>query len=213
MKRWIISLLAACLLLPAYASHRDTLRERRRDHRVHLRYDGWERLRPTTVKYQFAGGLGVSSVGVGWDYGRHRQWETDLLVGYLPRRYAKHFRLTFTLKQNYIPWSFTFAERWTLEPFYCGIYLTTIAGDEFWGREPGRYPNAYYNFSTKVRPSVFVGQRFGMECRRGALRGASLFYELSTNELYLVSKATNRVLRMRDILRISFGARLYIFGE
>ena len=70
MKRWIISLLAACLLLPAHASHRDTLRERRRDHRVHLRYDGWERLRPTTVKYQFAGGMGVSSVGVGWDYGR-----------------------------------------------------------------------------------------------------------------------------------------------
>ena len=127
---------------------------KRWDKRVHLRYEGWERLKPTHVKIQYAGGMGVMSAGVGWDYGKRRQWETDL-----PPKYATDLLFTLTVKQNYIPWSMSFDEHWALEPFYCGLYLTTIAGEEFWKKEPGRYPNRYYNFSTKIRPYIFIGQR------------------------------------------------------
>lgn len=117
------------------------VKERRWDKREHLRYERWERLKPTHMKWQYAGGMGLNSVGVGWDYGRRCQWETDFLVGFLPAKYAEKFRLTFTVKQNYIPWSICFKEHWMAEPFYCGLYITTIAGDEFWKKEPGRYPN------------------------------------------------------------------------
>ena len=132
---------------------------KRWDKRIHLRYEGWERMKPTHVKMQYAGGMGVLSTGVGWDYGKRRQWETDVLLGYLPAKYASDFLLTLTVKQNYIPWSMSFDKHWALEPFYCGMYLTTIAGEEFWKKEPGRYPNRYYNFSTKIRPYIFIGQR------------------------------------------------------
>ena len=87
-----------------------TTKERRWDKREHLRYERWERLKPTHVKWQYAGGMGVSTMGIGWDYGRRCQWETDVLLGYLPRRYAEKFRLTLTVKQNYIPWSICFKE-------------------------------------------------------------------------------------------------------
>ena len=40
-------------------------------------------MKPTHVKMQYAGGMGVLSTGVGWDYGKRRQWETDVLLGYL----------------------------------------------------------------------------------------------------------------------------------
>ena len=97
------------------------------------------------------------------------------------------------------------------EPFYCGLYLTAIAGDEFWKKEPGRYPNKYYNFSTKIRPYIFVGQRFGFS--HDLVRHVSLFYELSTCELYLISKVTNKSLSMRDILRLSFGVKVQLFRD
>lgn len=116
------------------------VKERRWDKREHLRYERWERLKPTHMKWQYAGGMGLNSVGVGWDYGCRCQWETDFLVGFLPAKYAEKFRLTFTVKQNYIPWSICFKEHWMAEPFYCGLYITTIAGDEFWKRNRDAIP-------------------------------------------------------------------------
>lgn len=187
--------------------------ERKWDRRVHLKYKGWQRLKPTHAKYQYAGGMGVSSIGVGWDYGKRCQWETDFFVGYLPRKYANKFRLTFTVKQNYIPFNISFNDHWFIEPLYCGLYVTTIAGEEFWKKEPGRYPNKYYNFSTKLRPYIFIGQRIGFSPQHKVLRNISLFYEIGTCELYIISKATNKALSMKDILRFSFGAKIQLFRE
>ena len=128
--------LSAFCLLPLFALSQTTApadsltlkQERKWDKRVHLKYERWERLKPTHAKMQYAGGMGVTAFGVGWDYGKRCQWETDFLVGYLPRKYADQFRLTFTVKQNYIPWSVSFDRHWAIEPFYCGLYVTTIAG-------------------------------------------------------------------------------------
>lgn len=74
-------------------------------------------MKPTHVKMQYAGGMGVLSTGVGWDYGKRRQWETDVLLGYLPAKYASDFLLTLTVKQNYIPWSMSFDKHWALGAF------------------------------------------------------------------------------------------------
>lgn len=186
---------------------------RRWDKRKHQGYKGWERIKPTHVKMQYAGGMGVLSTGFGWDYGKRCQWETDLFFGYLPKKYAEKFRFTFTLKQNYIPWSMSFDEHWNLEPFYCGLYFTTIAGEEFWSKEPGRYPNGYYNISTKIRPSIFIGQRMGFKTDCHLLKNIQVWYEVGTNELYLISKVTNKSLTMKDILRFSFGFKLQLFNE
>ena len=196
------------------ATDTTALHTRKWDKRVHLKYQRWEKLKPTHVKLQYAGGMGMFAVGAGWDYGKRCQWETDFLWGFLPKRYAgEKTRSTFTVKQNYIPWSVSINEQWAIEPFYCGLYMTTITGDEFWKKEPGKYPNKYYNFSTKIRPYIFIGQRFGFNPSHSLLRNISAYYEISTCELYLISKATNRYNRMKDILRLSFGIRMQLFRK
>lgn len=220
MRQFLFNVAAALLCLactvPVAAHPADTLHavpQRKWDKRVHQKYEGWERLRPTHVKYQYAGGMGLSAFGVGWDYGKRRQWETDLLVGFLPAKYADQFRLTFTIKQNYIPWSMSFDEHWALEPFYCGLYVNTIAGEEFWEKEPRRYPNGYYNFSSKLRSYLFIGQRINFNLKHSLVKHVCLFYEVSSCELYIISKATNKSLKMKDILRFSFGAKVQLFKD
>ena len=104
--------------------------------------------------------MGLLSFGTGWDYGRRNQWETDVFFGVLPKYDSKRTKLTFTVKQNYLPWSLQIKQsRFSVEPLACGMYLNTVFGDEFWVNEPERYPKGYYGFSSKVRIHVFLGQR------------------------------------------------------
>lgn len=186
----------------------------RYDRRVHRYRKHWDALIPTHTKMQFAGNMGLVSVGTGWDYGKRNQWETDLLLGLIPKHSSDHARITFTLKQNYIPWSLQIKEsRFSAEPLTCGMYLNTVLGDEFWVDEPERYPKGYYGFSTKVRIHVFLGQRltYDIDPRyRFRARAVTLFYELSTCDLYLVSAVTNKYLRPRDYLCLSFGVKLQL---
>lgn len=101
------------------------------DRRLHRGRQGWERIIPTHVKAQYAGSMGLLSLGFGWDYGRKCRWETDLMVGYVPRYSTRRGHATLTLKQNYIPWSLYASDRFSFDPLYGGIYLNTIFGHEF----------------------------------------------------------------------------------
>ncbi len=189
----------------------------RLDRREHLQYSGWKRIVPTHAKVQYAGGMGFLSFGAGWDYGRKGQWETDLMVGYLPKRYADKFHMTFTLKQNYIPWSVDCGRNVAFEPLTCGMYVNYISGEEFWVREPDRYPGArYYGFTSRSRFHVFMGERLtyyikGSRLKNDCLvRNITLFYELSANDLNIISKLGNKSLPLSDIVFLSFGVKLQL---
>ena len=67
-------------------------RENRYDRRVHRYRRHWEALIPTHTKIQFAGNMGLLSFGTGWDYGKRNQWETDLLLGFIPKYSSKKAR-------------------------------------------------------------------------------------------------------------------------
>ena len=169
---------------------------------------------PSYNKIQFLGGMGLVSVGSGWDYGKHNQWETDLLFGLIPKYNSSSAKITMTLKQNYIPWDLPLKNRFSIQPLTCGLYLNMVFSNKFWTREPERYPSGYYGFSTRVRANIFIGQRFMYDIpdsKRFFAEAVGVFYELSTCDFYLVSAFTNRYLKPRDYLRLSFGIKLQIF--
>lgn len=193
---------------PVDKPHENRLRNL--DRRVHLRYPGWRNIVPTHAKVQYAGGMGFMSFGAGWDYGRKGQWETDFLIGFLPKRYSDKFHMTFTIKQNYIPWSISCGKSLAFEPLTCGMYINYISGEEFWIREPDRYPGArYYGFTSRARPHVFVGERLTYYLRgNGLVRNISLFYEFSANDLDIMAKCGNKSLALSDIIFFSAGIKL-----
>ena len=155
------------------------------------------------------------SFGAGWDYGRKCRWETDLLVGFLPKAYSDEFHLTFTIKQNYIPWSILCCDRLAIEPFSCGIYLNYISGQDYWVREPARYPgDSYYGFTSRVRVHVYIGERFTYYLKNNSLlRNITLYYELSANDLDIIAKCGNKSLKLSDIVYFSIGIKFQLFRE
>ena len=103
-----------------------------------------------------------------------------------------------------------FRKGFSTEPLSCGLYFNTVFRHEFWVKEPSRYPEGYYGFSSKIRTHIFLGQRLTYNIdkdRRFFTKSVTLFYELSTCDLLLISRATNRYLRARDYLSLSFGLK------
>ena len=191
-------------------SLKSLLRYRQRITRMQER---WQRLIPSYTKVQYAGNMGLISIGGGWSYGRNRQWETDLLLGFLPKYDSDAAKATLTLKQNFMPWKWHLSESFHIEPLACGLYINTVLHNDFWVRQPDRYPKGYYGFSSKVRTHVFLGQRFTYNIdprRRFTAKALTFFYELSTSDLYLISAVTNRYLTPKDYLSLSFGIKLQL---
>lgn len=215
--RWMILLLLCCgTALDAPAQPVDSPVEkstRRFDFRVHEGYEGWARIQPTHVKVQYAGGMGVVSIGSGWDYGRKCRWETDLMIGLLPRSYSEAAHTIYTLKQNYIPWSIRWG-RLGIEPFSCGLYVNLITGEHYWVREPERYPGtSYYGFTSRMRTHIYVGERLTYYPRkRSIFRSLTWFYELSANELDIATKFGNRSMRLSDIVYFSTGVKVQLMS-
>ena len=180
------------------------------DKRLHRFRRNWNRLIPTHNAIQFAGNMGMFSIGTGWDYGKRDQWETDLLFGIIPKHDSNRTKITMTLKQTYIPWSLNLNDKFSVEPLSCGLYFNTVFGHEFWVNEPSRYPEGYYGFSSKIRTHVFLGQRLTYDIdkeRRFFAKSVTLFYELSTYDLILISRVTNKYLKAKDYLSLSFGLK------
>lgn len=197
--------------------------ESRYDKRVHRYRKSWESLIPTQFVVQNAGNMGALSAGIGWDYGKRRQWETDLLFGYIPEFHSSRGKLTITLKQNFIPWSISLtphtshlqphtSDTWSIEPLTASLYTTTVYGHEFWRSQPSRYPVNYYRFlSTRFRLNVALGQRLTWQIpagRRKYAKSISLFYEVSTCDLYIRAKFQDSSVPLTDILGLSLGIKL-----
>lgn len=186
---------------------------RRNDRVQRKRTIMWNKILPDYSKIQYAGGMGMFSFGTGWAYGRKNQWETDFFIGFVPHFYENRATMTLTLKQNYIPWSIRISKRFSFEPLESGLYFTYLASKKFWGKEPKKYGGPYYRYMQDLRANIFLGQRLKWDFegyRLPACKAITLYYEVSTNDLYLLSYIPNASsLDLWDILVFSAGIKLH----
>lgn len=213
--RWLIfkikicSLFSCFFLIASVISAQDEYIKRIEEYK-----SKWDKLIPKYTKVQYAGGMGVMSFGTGWNYGNKDQWETDVFLGFLPKFQGDEFRITFTAKQNFIPWNVALKKsNFSFDPLTCGLYVNSILNGDYWGVEPDKYPNNYYSFSTKFRVNLCIGQRWTYhiaEEKRRLRQSITFYYELGTNELYLFSAFKNSYLKPKDYLKLSLGVKFQI---
>jgi hypothetical protein len=167
------------------------------------------KLVPDHSKLQYAGSMGLVSGGVGWNYGNKDNWETDFMIGYIPKYTTDKAKVCITLKENYIPWKKQLKNSaFFLEPLTSSIYVNTVSGEEFWTKEPDKYPNPYYKFSTKMRFNISIGQRIIYKTpahTKTGIKSATAFYEVSSNDLYIISAIRDSHLKPTDYLHLSLG--------
>ena len=150
--------------------------------------------RPGHVALQTGGGLGMVAAGAGYEFGKDRL-ETDVLLGYVPKRYAGSTLTLASLKFLYSPFRLRVAERVQVLPLTVGAYFSYTHGtlnDEL----KGQYSSDYYWFSTDTRYGPLLGGRLTYLAAplvaTGQPRKVSFYYELGTNDLYVASYLTNR---------------------
>jgi len=174
-------------------------------------YKRWASLIPRQFIIQNAGNMGTLSAGIGWEYGGHSQWETHLLFGFIPRHQSSRMKMTMTIKENFIPWSIDLKKGWSIKPLSASIYVNTVFGHEFWKSQPQRYPDDYYEFmSTKFRLNIALGQQLCLHIptnKRRFARRISLFYEVSSCDLYIRSKFIDGSVPLKNILGLSIGIK------
>lgn len=173
----------------------------------------WASLIPNKFSLQYAGDIGFLSLGLGWDYGRHNQWETHIFMGYVPENHTQDGFWSFTLKEVYIPWRIKFHEKFCLEPFYCTLFMNSVLNSDFWTKEPDRYPKGYYGFSSKIRFHLGFGQRITVNiptARRFFADRFSLYYGVSTCDLYVRQKFLNSNVPLKDIICLTVGVQYTI---
>lgn len=189
----------------------------------------WLRAVPNIATIQYAGDIGFAAVGIGWDYGKNDRWETHIQLGFLPKWSNDHANLTFTLRENLVPWSIGLgSRRWedknarrpgqplpwsrlaiaSVEPVVFTMFLNTIFDDDFWLHEPDKYGGSYYRFSSKIRVHLGVGSRLSYNIprnRRKHFDRISLYYQLTTYDLAIISAIPNKSLTLGDILCLGVG--------
>lgn len=186
--------------------------ERMVNEKYHKRIDRymrrWASLVPNKYTLQYAGDIGMLSVGVGWGYGKRQQWETHVMMGYLPKNHTPDEYWSFTLKQIYIPWSIRLNRLLSVEPLYCTVFINSILSSDFWTKEPDRYPKGYYGFSSKMRFHVGLGQKVTIHIpteKRYLADKFSVYYGVSTCDLYVRQKFLNSSIPLKDIICLAVG--------
>lgn len=186
------------------------------EYRVNAYNRFWRGLIPNQTRFQYAGNVGMFNLGLGWHYGgpeRHR-WETDFMFGFILKHNNPKNYLTFTLRQSYVPFRIPLFWHFSYEPLATGLMLNFISGEEFWVREPSKYPHRYYGFPTAVRTHVFTGQRIRWEipkAKRKYVKAISFCYDVSACDLDIASYATNRFVPLRDVLSLSLSIKVEAF--
>lgn len=167
--------------------------------------------RPKHLMLQTGGGLGMVAAGAGYEFAKNRL-ETDILIGYVPKKYGGSTLSLASLKFMYSPFRLPVGEKFQVVPLTLGAYFSYTHGtlnDEL----KGQYSADYYWFSTDTRYGPLLGSRLTFlappVAATGQPRKISVYYELGSNDLYLASWFNNQKggLAFSQLLTLALGVK------
>lgn len=183
----------------------------RYDRRVMRYRKHWDLLIPTSGIIQTCGNMGIISLGIGWEYGKRRQWETQLLFGYIPKFSSDDEK--FTIRSRKIS--------------FLGVVISVRAGglnrwsaacisircsDMISGQSslPSMKAATIRSLpeSVLISPWVNVLSMIFRTINVSVSRVSTFFYELGTTDIYFMRFYRNGNAGFWDVFGLSIGAKV-----
>lgn len=167
-----------------------------------------DNLVPDFYSMQHGGSIGYLSVGAGYNIGS----KTRLSVhyGFVPEDAGGPLHVV-AAKFMYSPWQIEIDPKVKLNLLDVGLFFSYHFGQQFASSWPSyRYPDGYYWWKTSLRYHLGIENSLRVYTN-GTIQSVSLYVELNTNDLYLVSYVKNTdALNLIDILKLGVGVRFHL---
>ena len=163
---------------------------------------------PDYVKAQFAGNIGVVSVGAGYQL-FNKVLYSELLYGYVPESVSKADKIhLITIKNTFPIYRKKIGNNLTITPI-AGFTTSYDVGTNSFTTLPGIYPDDYY-VPNAFHFTLFGGAMVHKDFEKGKLiKGMDFYAELGTVETYLWYTITSREVTFSDVFSTSFGVNFY----
>jgi hypothetical protein len=193
MKLFLLILSFTCFLTADVSAHDSIIFKR-------------NRFLPDHLKAQFAGGIGVLSMGVGYD-NRKKSLEGELYYGYVPKNLGGLDIHMITGKLTWLPlksveWK---TLQWRL--LTTGLLISYTPGNQYFLFDPENYSFNYYKYSTAISVGAFIGGQVGKRFE-SKNKTISLYYELGTNERAFSNFILNsRTIGISEVFHLGIGIK------
>lgn len=161
--------------------------------------------RPLSLNIQYAGNLGLVSLGVGKSF-MHEKLDVHLIYGYLPKMINGTSVHTFGIKSSYNIAKTRLSDASNVG-YYGGLNAFYSIAEKTYLNYPDYYPDGYYN-TNAIHSSIFAGTRFNKKVSHPKVKAISLFTEFGTLGYQLWTALSNKHVNVLDILNFSAGITL-----
>lgn len=164
---------------------------------------------PDHVTIQFAGNIGMFSVGFGYSY-LNDKLNTDFLYGIVPGFEANTSIHILTAKNYYTPFRVKVNDNFDWEALKIGTGVSYSIGQQFFTTLPKRYTEDYYWWASSLRLTPFIGTAISTKVGNddSAIKRLQFYSELGTTDLDIVNKTSNKNLPLFDIMNVAAGTKL-----
>ena len=162
---------------------------------------------PDYVKFQFAGNIGLVSVGTGKEIARQKI-HLDLFYGYVPKSIAETNIHTIAFKAGYLPFRIKLTDRFCFSPMIgIGVYL--VLGQNSYLVNPSYYPKGVYP-PTGLQLALLAGLMCKYQIKDGKkIRSVGIYSEIGTLAIHLKHFIRSDYLNPEDILNLSVGMVIF----
>lgn len=163
---------------------------------------------PDYVKVQFAGNIGLVSVGAGYEFFKKKLY-SELLYGYVPESVSKADKIhLITIKNTFPILKKEIGNDYTLSPI-AGFTASLDIGTNSFTTLPNRYPSGYY-LPNAVHFTLFTGVKINKNFNNSKIfKSADIYFEVGTVESYLWYAITSKEVKINDVFSTALGVNFY----